>query len=121
MKSDGRLAEDSATVRSIWLDNGHDAGRDGQRDTGASGQVQEAIEVHIIEEQLGQQMLGTRCLLDAQVLHIVQQGVGLGVGGHGDFADILALLHAVLDGVFDQWLERQLRDQARLRFFRHRP
>ena len=24
-------------------------------------------------------MLGTRCLLDAQVLHIVQQGVGLGV------------------------------------------
>ena len=35
--------------------------------------------MHIIEEQLGQQMLGTRCLLDAQVLHIVQQGVGLGV------------------------------------------
>ena len=42
------------------------------------------------------------------VMYGQQQGVGLGVGGHGDFADILALLHAVLDGVFNQWLQGEV-------------
>ena len=44
--------------------------------------------MHVIKEQLGQQMLGTVGLLDAQVFHVLLQGdsfwVGLRVAGTVD-------------------------------------
>ena len=83
-KSDGAL--DLAA-----LDDGHNTSRDRQCYPGAAGQIEETVEMHVIKEQLGQQMLGTVGLLDAQVFHVLLQGgsfwVGLRVAGTVDRAN----------------------------------